>query len=269
MAGFATSSENEELRRALDDDAEILLKCCGAERVNHFGHAWASSYVKEELELEVLYSKEEGSSLYRFMGVCRFKNMQAVDLMQFLYDLKRRLTWDANCCNLNSHFICEWPVEGAERSAIVVPSDQCMMFRCETRAVGPVSARDFVDINYLRHNLDSAGQVESVISVGGHTPALTKIMNDKYSDVFPESSACVRGVTSGGCGWYCVQEKDSSGAFTGDVIMHYVIHSDLKGWMPSAILNATVGGTYVDFFKAVKESLVKEGWKKAPSQPST
>ena len=106
--------------------------------------------------------------------------------------------------------------------------------------------------------------MERVLSVGGHTPALTTYINTNYSDIFPETSGVVRGVSSAGSGWLATAEKHAdTGLPTGDTILKYVIHADLKGWMPAAILNATVGGTYIDFVTAVRASMSDKGVPKA------
>ena len=67
------------------------------------------------------------------------------------------------------------------------------------------------------------------------------------ADRFPEASGFVRGWNTSS-GW--VFEKTETGTR-----IHYVIHSDLKGWMLSVVVNNALTGSYVTFFSDVQNRL--------------
>jgi hypothetical protein len=250
MASFSDDIKFKEMVAAAEENAALLRSNCTSSNKNQHGENWTLSYSKPKLNLDVYYSTEPDSSLTRFMAKCLFNDCKAAELIQVLYDLERRMTWDVNCSHVQSHPLYDWKVEGAADDC---PNNLLHVFLCETNAVGPISARDFVDINYLSHQVDEHGNVLSATSAGGHTSALTAIITENYADIFPEKKGYVRGVSSSGSGWYAVQQGTN-------VLMYYVIHSDLKGYFPSWLANNTVGGTYVQFFTAVKNSIQKDGF---------
>jgi len=185
--------------------------------------------------------------------------------MQFLYDLEQRLTWDSNCTNLEAHSLYEWEVPdpsaepGAAKKTVDNLRNALKFLRCTTAAVGPISARDFVDINYLRHDVDLQGKVYAVVSCGGVTPELEVIHQTKYPQVFPVASGVVRGRTSGACGWYIEQDRDpATGECNDSCTVSYVVHSDIKGWLPSMLINSTIGGTFAAFFEGLKKARAAE-----------
>lgn len=249
MTSFVEDAQFLTLKHACEANADILRSNFTEDNTNQHGKPWALNYTKPELDLEVYSSAEAGSSLTRFMAKCRFKNASCFKLIQVLNDVERRMTWDTNLSRIQSHHLYDWEVEGA-KDKDSTPNNLLHIFLVESRAVGPISARDFVDINYLSHQLNEDGEVISVTAVGGHTSELTQIITRDYADIFPEKPGFVRGVSSSGSGWFAVQQGE-------DVLFHYVIHSDLKGYFPAWLANNTVGGTYVTFFQGLKDSLLK------------
>jgi hypothetical protein len=290
MADFMQSGNFSQLYSLCEENAALVIANCG--KTNQYGEPWVENYQRKDLGLTVYYSKEKDSSLTRFLGVCRFPATDAAELMAYLHDLPKRLTWDTNCSDLQAHMLYTWPSsQSPTSSAPVCPtpgssgvsstdqSDRIVVLCCTTKAVGPISARDFVDVNYVKHiyapcveNASGASassatgaagatttdcaaprsRLAAVVSAGGHTAGLAKLCLEQYSSIFPPTnSSVVRGVTSGGCGWYIVQEPG------GDCIMHYIIHCDLKGWFPAFVVNNTLGGTFAEFFAALKKSREK------------
>jgi len=253
---------HEELLLLCEANAKNLVANCNVSSKNAHGEAWVSTpgNNRPDLQLTVYSCKEPNSSLKRWLGVCLFPATDCVELMNYFNDLQKRLTWDKNCSHLEAHHLYTWPVidpsaaPTAEKKTLGV-HNSLKFLRCTTSAVGPISARDFVDINYLRHDVDRSGKVYAVLSCGGVTPELENAHKTKYSTIYPVVPGVVRGTTSGGCGWYIKQDRDAgTGEYTDACTVSYVIHSDIKGWLPSMLINSAIGGTFAEFFEAVKKS---------------
>jgi len=253
---------HEELLFLCEANATNLIANCNPLSKNAQGEAWvpAPGNDRPDLQLRVFSSREPNSSLKRWLGVCKFPGTDCVELMRHFNDLQKRLTWDKNCTNLQTHDLYSWPVidpsASADAAQRTLPLENTLKFlRCTTAAHGPISARDFVDVNYLRHDVDLRGKCYAVVSCGGVTSELANFHESKHPDVYPVVSGVVRGITSGGCGWYIEQDRDPrTGEYTDACAVSYVIHSDIKGWLPTVLINSTVGGTFADFFQAVKQS---------------
>jgi hypothetical protein len=94
----------------------------------------------------------------------------------------------------------------------------------------------------------------------------------------PPDRGAVRGLNSDGFGWYlqCVEGADAavgtSGAEphnpAGATRVHYVIHSDLRGWLPHAAVNAAMVSTFVNFAAGLRAYLRRQNEAGAAQAPA-
>ena len=267
MAVFADISVDKELLSLCESNAKCLIEHCSisadgsAPLKNAHGEPWVATpgNDRSDLHLKVYCSKEPDSKLLRWVGVCKFPKTKCYELMTFLQNFEKRGQWDPNCTVVETHVLYEWAAANSNgTSSSNNPKNAMKLLRCETPAMGPISARDFVDINYIRHDLDEQGNITAVLSCGGVTPALDAYQKKHCPTLFPELSGIVRGLTSGGSGWYMPQDRDPvSKELLDSCTLYYVIHSDIKGWLPTVLINNTVGGTFAQFFEKLKEVLAK------------
>ena len=109
-----------------------------------------------------------------------------------------------------------------------------------------MTARDFVDINYHIIPQERGGDC---YYAGGMSASLSKYYDTWFKEEWPESRGVIRGSIYNGCGWYLKQQGD-------DVLMTYIILSELHGWFLPILVNSLIAGSYMRFFADLKE-----GWK--------
>tara|TARA_Y100000780_G_C13625017_1_gene394140 strand:- start:227 stop:916 length:690 start_codon:yes stop_codon:yes gene_type:complete len=102
-----------------------------------------------------------------------------------------------------------------------------------------VAGRDFVDFGVVEADSDG-----TVWSYGQSVQA---------EDV--QSGDCVRGVNYPGSGWRVRPIKSGSDSF--ECECSYVVLSDLKGWLPSAIVRMAMSGQFADFFRLARAHIEK------------
>lgn len=103
-----------------------------------------------------------------------------------------------------------------------------------------VSPRDFVDIGTVE--VDDMGHVWSY----GRSLQADDI----------DTASCVRGANLPGSGWHVRPVKDElTGATHCDCT--YVVLTDLKGWLPSSIVNMAMTGQFLDFFRLAKAHIAR------------
>jgi len=180
------------------------------------GSPWVLSTRRDDLHLTVYHATVPGSQFYRFKAVCRMPFHPAVTA-QFLSDGAGRLRWDPNVSRLDTLPVAD------------TPRGRVHLLHSQTKAVGPIASRDFVDVVAVVRTPS-----------GGYANGGGSVTDARL----PEQRGVVRGWNSGGGGWTFEPVEADAGLCT----VTYVIHSDLKGWLPSLIINNAIVGNYVTFF---------------------
>lgn len=185
------------------------------------GAPWVLSTRREDLHLTVYHAAVPGSPTYRFKAVCLMPFHPAVTA-QFLSDGVGRLRWDPAVSRLDCIPVAD------------TPRGRVHLLHSQTKAVGPISSRDFVDVVAVVRTPS-----------GGYANGGGSVTDPRL----PEQRGVVRGWNSGGGGWTFEPVEEAGGADAGPRCrVTYVIHSDLKGWLPALIINSAITGNYVTFF---------------------
>jgi START domain len=162
-------------------------------------------------------------------------------------DFAGRLSWDQNIKGLDKIIIKTLSGEGAT-------GDEICAFRSATKAVGPISGRDFVDAIYVGKFSSLPEDVKKCLAAGqvGH-PDECLINGGMGAEAghpsFPETKEFVRGLNYPGSGWLFEPTGPES------VRIYYCVQSQLNGWLPAAVVNSSMQGMFVDFFKCLIKRL--------------
>jgi hypothetical protein len=177
------------------------------------------------------------------------------------------MSWDQNIAGLNSEIVEELPPSAAFPHG----NPRFLIFRSATKAVGPISGRDFVDCVYLGplgalpesvRSAAPAGLEQVIINGGSGLP------NGHAS--FTETSAFVRGFNHPGCGWVLQPLSGPSDASSTAAVpsnsdgwtrVYYVVQSELKGWLPTAVVNSSMVGMFTTFFTNFLAHMAKKDLK--------
>lgn len=204
------------------------------------GAPWSEASRKPDLHLTIFRSDAKGSSYARFKAVCVLPHAPAV-LARFVADNETRMKWDSNIARLETHAL-----DPAGAASPLPAGAKFYLLRCQTHAVGPISARDFVD------------------AVATYALPDGRIVNGGASVVdaarCPERKGTVRGWNTPGGGWVFepVRVPAAADGIGGERVhtrVIYVIHSDLRGWMPSGVVNSALTSTYVAFFTDLRKAM--------------
>jgi hypothetical protein len=218
----SASPTDAEIIKVGTEGVQVLLKNIREDK-NSEDKPWIKKLEKvvDQCPLVVHESEVPNSSLYRFK--CVIDIPYHPDLVQrVMHDNVTRLKWDTNIDQL----------EVIDIQTATSDKPRVFLLRSATKAVGPISARDFVDVTAVLN--DSNGKL---ISGGGSIVDLGR---------FPIQSGFVRGWNTSGGGWY-YEPMEKDGKIIGCRV-HYVIQTDLKGWLPTMIVNGAIAGSYVTFF---------------------
>jgi len=233
------------------DDALCALAVSGVAAVlgnlaadaNAEGGAWTLGLEDRALQLRVFHSPVPGSPLLRFKGVCEVPGFAPQFVQAAVSDNAPRLRWDSNIAALDTLALRgEGAPAGAPPAAAAASGVQrVVLLRSATRPVGPISAREFVDVTAICDDGFAGVPAGSVVSAGVGVAADAR---------FPEAPGFVRGINSAS-GW--VFERTAEGGTR----VHYVIHSDLKGWFMAFVVNSAITGSYQTFFGDLKRRLAE------------
>ncbi len=205
----------------------LLLGNCGP-TLTCDGAPWSRVLANAALSLEVFDAPVPASALRRFKAVAALPFPPAA-VAAALADHAARMVWDRNIALLE-----EVELQAAPFRATLLHS--------RTKAVGPIAGRDFVDACVALHlpAPPAAGPEAWVAAPGSIAAGGIGVRADAR---FPETPAAVRGYNTPGSGW--VFEPADGGAATR---VHYCIHVDLAGWLPTMLVNSSIAGSYVSFF---------------------
>ena len=231
---------DDELVALALSGVQDLLRHCDAEK-NGSGQAWVSRHVEPKLKLTVFESSNgDGPRCFKAVVELPF-SVQAV--VTTLLDTDRRMQWDRNILRLAGHTIRTVSPKNCAPSDVV----RFLIFHSCTKAVGPISGRDFVDCVYLGalFNLPTDVQRSAPKSVAAGAWVHGGRGLARGHEAFPECPSLVRGVNSSS-GWLI--EPVVSDAAPDACRIHYVVQSDLKGWLPRQLIAMSMTGVFVSFF---------------------
>lgn len=126
------------------------------------------------------------------------------------------------------------------------------IIRSATKAMFAITQRDFVDSSITLTDVNTG----DIYSSCGAAPDGTA------GGRFPEVKKVIRGHDHSGCGWWLTAvEVPGEGPDAAPKVctrVTYVIHSDIKGWIPSSVIHAAIDKTYTSFFSCLEEFLKTE-----------
>jgi len=222
-----------------------LLGNCGAALSVH-ATPWRRVLADAALHLEVFDADVPGDAMRVFKGVCELPFSPRAAYAA-LADHAARPAWDGNLALLEAA-----PLAGGGAEAALLHS--------VTKQVGPIAARDFIDVCVLFEVGDAGGGGAPPPPPAGpdafEAPRGTVVSGGVGVDAdarFPAGEGAARGAVrglNGSCGW--VFEPLDGGARTR---CHYLIHTHMRGWLPSVVINASLAGNYVTFFRELGRRL--------------
>ena len=205
------------------------------EEVNREGYPWRKIKERPDLNLKVYTSEAKGTPLIIHRAICIFNDIVPEQLLSFTQNIDYRLTWDRNTKSLK-----EVPIsDETELKHGRTYERRCLMLRSATKQVGPISSRDFIDVNMIMTQDDG-----SIVSAGAG------LLPEQTCGHFPVQSDAVRGFNHF---WGLHLEKH--GVHGKDCKLTYLLHCDLKGWFRPMVINHVAGGFYISFFQDLKAAL--------------
>jgi len=195
--------------------------------------------------LAVFSAPFRGAAQRVFKAVARLPR-PAADVARAIANNAARLKWDANILRLETAEVEPLPGGGGGGAAGGPPGPLVCVFYSATKAVGPISGRDFTDATYIGPLAALPADVRSAAPAG---PSPHAWVNGGAglpggAPAFPESPAAVRGLNLFGSGF--VVEPGAEGE--GGCVVHYVVQPTLSGWMLPAIINMTLNGVLKTYF---------------------
>jgi hypothetical protein len=210
----------------------LLLGNCGATRSVE-GAPWTSTLTHANPLLTVFYAPgPPGSSYNRFKGVCSLPFPPSL-VWDCLHDNARRHAWDRNI-----HRVASTPLAAGPAITPSSPPLRACIVHSQTRNVGIIAGRDFTDLPVFLSFADAPAAPAGPDAYAAPQGTLVSGGAGIEDAQFPPQPGFVRGWNSPGSGWVLEPVAQPSGAVHTKV--HYLIHTDLKGWIPSALVNASL-----------------------------
>ena len=205
------------------------------EEVNREGFPWRQVKERTDLNLKIYTSTASDSPLIIHRAVCIFEDSLPEDLLSFTQNIEYRLTWDRSTKSLK-----EVPIsDETELKNGRTYERRCLMLRVATKRVGPISSRDFIDVNMIMTQDDG-----SIVSAGAG------LLPEQTCGHFPVQSDAVRGLNHF---WGLHLEKH--GIDGKDCKLTYCLHTDLKGWFRPMVINHVAGLFFSTFFQDLKAAM--------------
>lgn len=228
MNTAATMASDAELVKKALAGVEMLQKQLGD--VNSDGKPFKAKSHDKVLRLTVYESEVPGAPMKRWKGVIELPLPLEV-VLKCIKDNSLRAVWDSSI-----HEMASTPL-----------GDNVEILHTVTKAVFAVSSREFLDASA------TVRLPNGCVAHGGEG-----VSSDAR---YPDTPGAVRGHNGPGGGWYLepiARPADAAGdaaAATEWCRVHYVIFSDLRGWLPTAIVNSAMVGAYGKFFGDMSEYL--------------
>merc|ERR1719382_688965 len=125
----------------------------------------------------------------------------------------------------------QWDSSFAEVSALASYEGGAELKHSRLKAVGPISARDFVNLAQIRDSPADGGFHLTEVSV----PA------EQYPGAPAPSKDAVRGANPPGGGMWARPSASGEGVWDIDIVMN----TELRGWVPTRAINAAMQGELV------------------------
>jgi hypothetical protein len=212
--------ERWEVLRAVCKD---LLLHNATESTTSEGAEW--SLEKEAEDVTVWSAPVPGMSCRRFRAVTRLPCTPSF-FRDRVIAVDERLKWDPTISSYEELR----PDLGGEGSG--------SFWRMVVNGAFGVSKRDFVDFGVVE--TDDSG---ILWSYG---------MSVKHDEL--SSGDCVRGVNFPGSGWRVLPVLNDDGACR-SCECHYIVLSDLRGWLLSSVVNMAMTGQFLQFFRLARDHI--------------
>jgi hypothetical protein len=229
---------------------------------NASGAPWSSATKTPNLRLTVV-SSSTGASHALFKAVLEVPFPVRACVQVVVGDSKARLKWDRNIGGIDSAPMdprIAWACANAD-DARDFPAPRGIIQYSLTKAVGPISARDFVDA-VLEAPVSSfppdaaAAAAAAGVARGSYISAAHGVpIGSAIDRNWPNASGIVRGVNDA-CAWVFeplaaadanVREFGPLVAPNGATRITYLIQSDIRGWVPTMVVNSSIYGLYKEF----------------------
>jgi len=223
-----------QIDAAKDAALNILLGNCGSARTVE-GEPWTQTLTHAEPSLTVYYAPgPPGSSNNRFKGVCDLPHPPDL-VWDCLHDNDRRHMWDRNISGI------KWlPLREGPRITAASPPVSAGIVHSSTRNVGIISGRDFVDLPVFMAFSEAPSKPAGLDSFVAPTGTLVSGGAGVVDARFPEVQGFVRGWNSPGSGWVLEPIEHASAPNSQGTRIHYLIHTDLKGWILPLLVNSSL-----------------------------
>lgn len=209
------------------------------------GHPWIETSFNKALNMH-MYQCDVGGGMHR-------RHKAVIDVpyapryfLDALLNDARRLVWDGSVATLTSQ-------------PIGTPEDCLWLQHGVTKGVYGVSPRDFVNAVSFE-NLEGGGIVHGGMGIEEHP-------------LFPQRRGVQRALNLCGVGWHLLPipppEGRAAAADSSWTRVSYIIHTDLRGWLPQFVINAAMGSTYAGFFEGVLKDLAAQATAAAAASPCT
>lgn len=136
-----------------------------------------------------------------------------------------RMKWDTSAAIMEIVEEVAAPEEGAKS----------YITHMATHRVLTISGRDFVSVQVIQ---SAKGCVFS---------AACSTVDDRR----PSTSKFVRGEVLPGCAWYCEPAPQADGSVW--CTLYYIVLTDIKGWVPAALVNAGISENFQSYFKGLRK----------------
>ena len=200
------------------------------------GIEWAVVKDRKDPPLQVCSAEipQPGGGMLRWKAVGELPHSFS-KICDAIFESANRLQWDANMQSIE---------------CLHQFGDGLKIVRYVTNSVGPIASRDFIDL-IAEWSTDQQSQPRTRGQCG------FSLDSSDWAELFPdgvpqhlrqyveECDGCVRGKNYTPCGWLF---QDTG---TDLVSWYYCIQSDIRGSMPSWIVNSAMANTFKDFSKSL------------------
>lgn len=250
-------SSTDELVAHANAGVKILLGRTNASDI------WTLRLSVPSARLQVFDTSTPGTSCKLYKAVIEVPYDLNTNFAVFL-DLKSRLKWDSNIAGLETTLVAA--LSQSSDFQLCGGKPNYLILHSATKPVGPISGRDFTDCIYLGPISALPPDVAQCApaTLGSSAAGSAKCLVNGGAGLaqghaaFPETSAFVRGFNFSGSGWVLepiAGPTDTSSSApavptnaNGWTRIYYVVQSDLKGWLPTAVVNSSMVNMFQTFF---------------------
>eukprot|EP00277_Geminigera_cryophila_P003611 CAMPEP_0179417240 /NCGR_PEP_ID=MMETSP0799-20121207/7255_1 /TAXON_ID=46947 /ORGANISM="Geminigera cryophila, Strain CCMP2564" /LENGTH=261 /DNA_ID=CAMNT_0021190223 /DNA_START=33 /DNA_END=814 /DNA_ORIENTATION=+ len=199
--------------------------------MNSDNKPWNLLSTKKSLGLQVFYSEAVGTPLRRFKAVCTMANITVDKVYEFILhqtSTRERLKWDRNISLFDERLVAHFSQPQQVQTVKIL--------RTCTKKVGPVSAREFIDVCCVVRLPDG-----SIASAGAG------LLQHETCGHYPPAKGYVRAVNLAGCGWHFVpsgpEGKDITISFESQGMVYTSRHQSGPWWFIRGFFRGFAKGT--------------------------